>query len=706
MPNEKGVQKRTMERVVNRMLKLRGLVVALFLAMALFCAFITPLVRINYNIVDYLPSEAPSTVGLDLMDEIYDKAVPNTRVMIENVSIPEALEYKARLGAVDGVDDINWLDDQLDVTIPLEIQDQKTVADWYQDGCAVYSLVVNEEKQIAAVGAIREIIGEENAMSGTPVETVDAHLSASSDMVRMMSIILPLVFAILLFTTTSWFEPVLFMLNVGVAILLNMGTNLIFGEICFITNTTGAILQLACSMDYAIFLLERFEEFRREGLAPQEAMTQAVVRSAGSIASSGLTTVMGFAALIAMQFLIGPDMGYVLSKGIAISLVTTLVFMPCLTMFCYRLIDRTSHRSFMPSFRRLARATGRVKGVVTVGVAVLLVPCYLAQQNIHFVYGASEMTGPDSQIVLERNAINDRFGESNSFAVLVPLGNTAKEQALNDEIKALPQVSSVLSYVETVGKSIPESYVPPDQLKLLSSRGYTRLVVSARVPTESGETFRFVETLRDIAQSHYPDQYYLVGVPATIYDMKDTITADSVKVNFISIGAIGLILLLNFQSLSLPVLLLLTIESSIFINIAVPYFTGAHLQYIGYLIISSVQLGATVDYAILFTNRYLELRREQPREEAATETIRSTAASILTSGGILASAGMVLRFCSSNLIIGQLGVLVARGAILSMVLVLVLLPTLLTKLEWLIRCTTRKLTLYSGAAPAPEEVTA
>ena len=623
MPNEKGVQKRTMERVVNRMLKLRGLVVALFLAMALFCAFITPLVRINYNIVDYLPSEAPSTVGLDLMNEIYDKAVPNTRVMIENVSIPEALEYKARLGAVDGVDDINWLDDQLDVTIPLEIQDQKTVADWYQDGCAVYSLVVNEEKQIAAVGAIREIIGEENAMSGTPVETVDAHLSASSDMVRMMSIILPLVFAILLFTTTSWFEPVLFMLNVGVAILINMGTNLIFGEICFITNTTGAILQLACSMDYAIFLLERFEEFRREGLAPQEAMTQAVVRSAGSIASSGLTTVMGFAALIAMQFLIGPDMGYVLSKGIAISLVTTLVFMPCLTMFCYRLIDRTSHRSFMPSFRRLARATGRVKGVVTVGVAVLLVPCYLAQQNIHFVYGASEMTGPDSQIVLERNAINDRFGESNSFAVLVPLGNTAKEQALNDEIKALPQVSSVLSYVETVGKSIPESYVPPDQLKLLSSRGYTRLVVSARVPTESGETFRFVETLRDIAQSHYPDQYYLVGVPATIYDMKDTITADSVKVNFISIGAIGLILLLNFQSLSLPVLLLLTIESSIFINIAVPYFTGAHLQYIGYLIISSVQLGATVDYAILFTNRYLELRREQPREEAATVMSRS-----------------------------------------------------------------------------------
>ena len=693
-----------MERIVTRMLRLRGLVVFLFLALALFCGFITPLVQINYDIADYLPPEAPSTVGLDLMDEIYDKAVPNTRVMVENVTIPEALEYKARLEAVDGVEDVNWLDDQLDLTVPLEIQDQKTVADWYRDGCAVYSLVVDTEKQIAAIGAIREIIGEENAMSGTPVETVDAHLSASSDMVRMMSIILPLVFAILLFTTTSWFEPVLFMLNVGVAILINMGTNLIFGEICFITNTTGAILQLACSMDYAIFLLERFEEFRQEGLEPEAAMAQAVTRSAGSIASSGLTTVMGFAALIAMQFLIGPDMGYVLSKGIAISLVTTLVFMPCLTMFCYRLIDRTSHRSFMPSFRGLAKATGKVKGFVTIGVAVLLIPCYLAQQNIHFVYGASEMTGPDSQIVRERDAINDRFGESNSFAILVPVGSTAKEQALNDDIKALPQVSSVLSYVETVGRSIPDAYVPPDQLKLLTSGGYTRLVVSARIPSESAGTFRFVEELRAIAESHYPGQYYMVGIPATIYDMKDTITADSVKVNLISIGAIGLILLINFRSVTLPVLLLLTIESSIFINIAVPYFTGTHLQYIGYLIISSVQLGATVDYAILFTNRYLELRREKPKEEAATETIRTTAASILTSGGILASAGVVLRFCSSNLIIGQLGVLVARGAILSIVMVLVLLPTLLTKLEWLVKRTSRKLALYDETAP--KEVTA
>lgn len=682
------------EKAVKWMIKLRWLVVPLFLAAAVVCGVMATQVRINYNIVDYLPSEAPSTVGLELMDEIYDKAVPNVRVMVKDVTIPEALVYKARLEAVDGVEDVNWLDDQAELTVPLEMQDQKTVEDWYKNGNALYSLVVGEQNQIETVAAIREIIGEENAMSGSPVDTVDAHLSTAADMATMMGIIVPIILAILLFTTTAWFEPVLFMLNVGVAIIINMGTNLIFGEICFITNTTGAILQLACSMDYAIFLLERFEESRGEGMVPEDAMTAAVCRSTSSIASSGLTTVMGFAALIAMQFLIGPDMGYVLSKGIAISLLTTLVFMPCVTMFCYPLIDKTGHRSFVPSFRVLAKVNTRIGGFVAVGVAVLLVPCYLAQQNIHFIYGASEMTGPDSTIVLERNAINDEFGESNSFAILVPVGSTAKEQGLNDAIKALPEVSSVLSYVETVGRSIPEAYVPTDSLKLLTSNGYTRLVVSARIPSESEETFRFVETLRGLAQSYYGDEYYMVGVPATIYDMKDTITADSVKVNAISIGAIGLILLVNFQSLSLPILLLLTIESSIFINIAVPYFAGQHLQYIGYLIISSVQLGATVDYAILFTNRYLELRKDRPKKEAVAETIRSTAASILTSGGILACAGAVLRFGSSNLIIGQLGVLVGRGAVLSVLLVLALLPTLLTWLEPLVKVTTRKLEFF------------
>lgn len=694
MTTVQGVER--LERIIKTALRLRGLVLALFLIAALLCAAMSTMVGTNYDMTSYLPEEAPSTIALDRMDEAYDQAVPNLRVMVPGVSIPEALAYKEKLAAVKGVEEITWLDDQLNIKVPLEMQDSQTVADWYAGGNALFSLVVSDAYQREALGEIESIIGEEGAMSGNPVDTVNAQNSTGSEVQRMMGIIIPLMFVILLFTTNSWFEPVLFMLSIGLAIVLNKGTDLIFGEISFITGTTGAILQLACSMDYAIFLLDRFEEIRAEGKPPLDAMAEAVVKSASSVLSSGLTTVMGFAALIAMRFKIGPDMGLVLSKGIALSLLVTLVFLPCATMCCYKLIDKTRHRSFMPSFQGLGRVANKIKGVVAICVIILLVPCYLAQQRIDFQYGMSGMAAPGSKVAADRDTINSLFGESASFALLVPKGDSADEQALNDALKAMPEVSSVLSYVESVGRPIPEGYVPESQLSLLNSDTYTRLVITARIPPESEQTFRFVERLRETAQQYYPGTYLLAGECATVYDMKDTITADSVKVNLISIGAIALILLFTFRSLSLPFILLLTIESSIFINLAVPYFTGQSLNYIGFLIISSVQLGATVDYAILFTNRYIENRATLYKQEAAFKTISDTAGSIFTSGGILTSAGLVLGLVSTNQVISQLGILIARGAVLSMLLVMVLLPALLTRLEWLVRKTTRKLPLKEG----------
>lgn len=704
-----------MERMIKTALRYRGVVLALFLIAAVLCGAMSTMVGTNYDMTSYLPEEAPSTIALDTMDASYDKAVPNLRVLVPDVTIPQALQYKERLAAVQGVEDVNWLDDQLNIKVPLEVQDQKTVADWYVDGNALFSLVVNDQYQRQALGEIAEIIGEEGAMSGNPVDTVNAQNSTGSEVQRMMGIIIPLMFLILLLTTNSWFEPVLFMLSIGLAILLNKGTDLMFGEISFITGTTGAILQLACSMDYAIFLLDRFEEIRAEGTPPLDAMAQAVIKSAPSVLSSGLTTVMGFAALIAMRFKIGPDMGMVLSKGILLSLVVTLAFLPCATMCCYKLIDKTRHRSLMPSFKGMGLVVNKIKGTVAICVIILLVPCYLAQHHIDFQYGMSGMAAPGSKVATDRDRINDLFGESASFALMVPKGDSADEQALNDAIKAMPEVSSVLSYVESVGRPIPEAYVPPSLLGQLNSEEYTRMVVMARIPPEGEKTFRFVEKLRSTAQQYYPDTYLLAGECATVYDMKDTITADSIKINFISIGAIALILLLTLHSASLPVILLVTIESSIFINVAVPYFTGSSLNYIGYLIISSVQLGATVDYAILFTNRYLENRRSLYKQEAAFKTIADTAGSIFTSGGILTTGGLVLGLVSTNQVISQLGILVARGAILSMLLVMVLLPALLTRLEWLVRKSTRKMefkmkprkaaanALPAGANPNTEE---
>ncbi len=689
-----------MEWMVKKLLQCRFLILALFIIGVVLSVGMTAMVQVNYDLTDYLPDGAASTVALNTMDAQYTKGVPNVRVMIPEVSIPQALLYKEKLKAIDGVEDVNWLDDQVDIKLPLEMLSQEVVKDWYAQGDALYSLVVDEGKQQRVLAEIRELIGDEGAMSGNPVDTVSAQNSTSAEIAHMMGIIIPMMFAILLFTTTSWFEPVLFMVGIGVSILLNMGSNLIFGEISFITQTTGSILQLACSMDYSVFLLDRFEELKAEGKPPMDAMAQAIVKSTSSILSSGLTTAVGFAALCVMRFKIGPDMGYVLAKAIGFSLLGTLVFLPCLTMCCYKLIDRTRHRSFMPQFHLFSKAALKARWGMLVCVLVVLPVAYLGQKQISFLYGMSGMSAPGSQVVIDRERINEQFGESTMFAMLVPQGELANEQALNDALKELPEVKNVLSYVENVGRSVPVEYLSREILEQLNSEEYTRLVITAQVPNESAQTFALVEKLRALGERYYGERYHLAGECANVYDMKQTILADTVKVNLLSIGAIGLILLVNFRSLLLPILLLLTIESSVFINLAVPYFRDVTLNYIGYLIISSVQLGATVDYAILLTNRYLENRAELHKKQAIQKTISDCAGSIMTSGFILAFAGFVLGFISTNGVISQLGILLARGALLSMLLVLIFLPALLTSLEPLVCVTTLKLNLK----PKPDKV--
>lgn len=678
-----------MQKVFYKMLNHRKLVIILFCVLAAVSMILSTQVKVNYNIVDYLPEQAPSTIAMDKMNEVYEQAIPNIRVMVRDVSVPEALEYKQEIAGVEGVDDIAWLDDQVNIKQPLETLDKDTIKDWYVENNALFQVTIDEEKQKDVLEEIRDIIGEEGAVSGNPVDTVNAQVTSDAEVSKMVGIIIPLIFVILFLTTSSWLEPFLFMTVIGIAIALNLGTNLILGEISFITKTTGMILQLACSMDYAIFLLDSFQEERKRYENPQKAMSVALKKSLKSILSSGLTTIVGFAALCVMQLQIGPDMGIVLAKGIVLSLLATLIFMPCLTLMCYKWIDKTRHRSIMPTFQKFGKRASKIKGLIAAIVFIIIVPCFLGQSKISFNYGVSGMVSPDSKVAEDKNAINDIFGESTIFAIMVPNDKVAVQQEFNDELKNLPEVSQVLSYVETVGKTIPDNFLPKSDVSLLTTADFTRFVVTARLPSESEKTFEFAQKLRDVSETYFEEEYYLAGESANVYDMKLTITDDSVKVNLIAIGAIAVILLIMLKSFSLPIFLLLTIESSVYINIAVPYFTGQTLNYIGYLIITSIQLGATVDYAILFTNRYLDNRKLFHKKTAIPRTISETAGSIFTSGAILTTAGLVLGIVSSNVVISQLGVLIARGAILSVVLVLVFLPALLSIFDKFIGKTTK-----------------
>ena len=665
------------------------LIIAVFLILFAVCAVCRQFVAVNYDMNDYLPPESASTVALDRMEQEYDGGIPNARVMVRGESVPQALEYKEKLLAVDGVTDVTWLDDVASVTVPLETLDADTVESYYKDGNALFSVTIDEDKRIDAVSAIREIIGEDNAMTGSAVSTAVATTSTVSEISTIAVIAVAFVLLVLILTTTSFAEPFLVLAGLGVAVIINAGSNLMFGEISFVTNAAGNILQLAVSLDYSVFLLHRFAECRQTTADPKEAMVQALTMSTTSILSSGLTTVIGFLALCLMQFQIGPDLGLALAKGVALSLITVFTFMPALILRAYRLIDKTQHRSLMPSFKGFGKFVSHVMMPMVIVFAILIAPCYLASNANRFYYGASHIFGSATQLGADTEKIEDTFGKQDTYVLMVPKDSTATQAELSEALHKIPQVKSILSYVDTVGETIPEQYLDSGTLAKLNSEHYTRMVLTLDAAYEGEGTFSLVETVRDTAEAYYPGTWYLAGEGVSTYDLMDTVTADMVKVNLVAIGAVFLVLLLTMKSLIVPVILVLSIETAIWINLSIPYFTDQVIFYIAYLIISSIQLGATVDYAILFTDRYKEMRQTYAKKQAVVQTISAVSVSVLTSASVLTVVGFLLGIFSTHGLLSQLGYFLGKGTLCSLAIVLFVLPGLLYLFDRLIVKTKR-----------------
>lgn len=661
------------EWIVNH----RKSVIIIFAVAFVICAFCQRMVKVDYDMNDYLPKDSASTVALDIMDEEFDGGVPNARVMISDVTIPEALEYKEKLKAVDGVTDVTWLDDAASVDVPLETLDTDTVESYYKDNDALFSVTIEEEKTTQAVSDIRELIGDDNAMTGSAVSTAVATESTVSEISKIAVIAVIFVIIVLILTTDSWFEPVVVMVGLGVAIIINSGSNLMFGTISFVTNAAGTILQLAVSMDYSVFLIHRFTECRKENDDVKEAMVDALTMSTSSILSSGLTTVIGFLALCLMQFGIGPDLGRALAKGIAISLVTVFTFMPCLILSTYKWLDKLQHRPFVPSFDGFGRVVLKIMMPMVVVFVIAIVPSYLASNANSFYYGASKIFNEKTQTGADTVRIEEIFGKSDTYVLMVPKDDKSTQKELSDRLHDISQVKSIISYVDTVGMEIPESYLDEATYSKLCSDKYMRMVITVDAEYEGSETFKLVEDIRNVAQEYYPDNWYLAGQGVSTYDLMDTITSDMTKVNLVAIGAVFVVLLLTLRSVVLPVLLVLGIETAIWINLSIPYFTDQTIFYIAYLIISSIQLGATVDYAILMTERYKECRQTLNKKDSIRSTISAVSVSILTSGSVLTVVGFLLGIISTHGLLSQLGFFLGKGTLCSLVIVFFALPGLL-----------------------------
>ncbi|WP_343288034.1 efflux RND transporter permease subunit [Turicibacter bilis] len=655
----------------------RKTMVMIFTMVFVVCLLLGNLVKVNYDINDYLPESSPSTVSLELMQEEFDGGIPNARIMISDVTIPEALEYKEKLEAVDGVTAVTWLDDVVSIFVPLSTLDTDTLETYYKDNNALFTVTIEEDRRIEAVSSIRELIGEDNAMTGSAVSTAISTTETVLEINKISIFTVLFVLVVLVMTTNSWMEPLIVLIGLGLAIVINNGTNLIFGEISFVTNAAGSILQLAVSLDYSVFLLHRFEECRQENPDVKAAMTEALCKSTSSILSSGLTTVIGFLALVLMQFRLGPDLGLALAKGVAISLITVFVFMPSFILLTYKWLDKTRHKELLPKFDLFGKIVKKVTIPMVCIFVILIIPAYLASNANDYYYGSSNIFGSETQLGSDTALIESVFGKSDTYVLMVPVGDTATETELSQELNSLPQVTSIISYVDLAGAEIPLEYLDENTLSQLISKNYSRMVLSVDVPYEGEDAFSLVEQVRDIAQKYYSDTYYLAGEGVSTYDLMETVTNDMVKVNLMAIAAVFIVLLLSLRSISLPIVLVLSIETAIWINLSIPYFMDTTIFYIAYLIISSIQLGATVDYAILMTDQYKENREMMNKKAAVIQTISDVTVSILTSGSVLTVVGLLLGYITTNQLLGQLGIFIGRGAILSLIIVLFVLPGLL-----------------------------
>ncbi len=678
-----------MNRLSDAVIKHRKFVLILFLTLAVISVPLFMMVTINYDLVDYLPDDAQSTTGIEIMMDEFGGELPNARILLNNVTINEALDAMDRISAVDGVADVSWLDDVVGrgtlKTTPIEFLDSSIVENYYKDGCALISVTVESGKEKTTVKALLELIGEDNAMTGDAVNTAGTQDMSVVEVLRATAILIPVIILILILTTTSWLEPILFLSAIGVAVLINMGTNIFLGEISFITQTVSPILQLAVSLDYAIFLLHSFYDYRKEHDA-ETAMKLAMKQAVTSISASAATTVFGFFALIFMRFGIGADLGLNLVKGVLISFISVMIFLPALALMSYKWIDKMQHKKLIPDLKNSGKWLMKISTPFLIAAVLIAVPCYLAQSKIEFMYGMDEVAKAP-RVERDSQMINEKFGNDNVLVLLVPKGDAGTELELCDDLKTVPHVKTVVSYVTSVGSAIPPQYLDQQITDQFYSQNYSRIILYTDMPTEGEESFATVRTVLDTAD-HYYDTFYTTGQSATLYDMKSVVSVDTRVVNLIAIISIFLVLLITYKSISVPFLLVFTIESAIWLNLSFAYFSDMSFSFIGYLIISTVQLGSTVDYAILLSDRYLGNRKELPKKEAMKKAIGDNILAILTSGTILATAGFTLALTSSNKIISELGTLLGRGTLLSMLMVACVLPSLLVLFDGIIKKTT------------------
>jgi len=671
------------------------LIEKIFAVLFVIAAICFPFVNINYDLSKYLPADMPSKQGISLMEKEF--GYPGiARVMLSDVSIYEAKAYKDRIKNIKGVDLVLWADSKTDIYQADKFIPYRDIEDYYKDGYAVMDVVFtggeSDQSTRDAIQEMKNMLGEKGAFSGPAVQNKFLSEVIPQEMIYILILGVMVIFGILILTTNSWFEPVIFLIVILISIVINMGSNLIFGNISSMTLSVAAVLQLAIAMDYTIILLDNFNRERKNQLPVTEALSNAIRSSVTPVSSAGAAAFVGFIVLVLMRFSIGRDIGLVLAKGIVISLITIMLLTPAFILRWYKLIERTEHKPLVPAFAPIARKIYRFRFVFLILLLITSVPAYIGKDMTDFTFGNDAMGLSKGTIVFnDERKTNAVFGRNNIVMIIMPNTSMVTERLLSDELENRLYVKYVTSLANSLPEGIPESFIPDSVKGSLHTEKYARMLVSLKTASESDLACNSINEISQIVKKHYPEDSYIIGATPSTMDIKDVIVDDWTKIDLISMLGVALAIMIAFRSLALPLVLMIPIQMAIFVNMTFPYLAGKQIMFMGYVIVSCLQLGATIDYSIVMTYHYLEWRKKTDKVTASINAATDSMLPILTSGLILAVAGFGVSFVSSVQAIKDLGTLIGRGALLSVFMVITLLPNLFIWSDQLINFKGKKL---------------
>lgn len=737
MKNENNIMLKIATVIVDK----RNIIYALFAIFLAYCIICVPKVKVNNDITSYLGADTETRIGLDIMDKEFI-TYGTAKVMVSNITYENAEHLRDKIEDIPDVKSVDFDDN----------------SDSYKDSAALFSVAFEDDgksdESAAAMQSIRNTLGGYDTYISTTVG-VDDSAELQKQMSLILAIALVIIILVLLFTSQTYAEVIVMLIVFGVAALMNMGTNYWFGQISYITNSIAIVLQLALAIDYAIIMIHRFAE-ERETHNARKAIIIALSKAIIEISSSSLTTISGLIALTFMQLRIGLDMGVVLAKGIICSLVTVFLLMPGLLLQFAPLLDKTKHRSFVPTISVWGKFVVKTRYIFPfLFIAVSGIGFFLSS-NCPYAYDVSSVSaGTETEQSIAENKINDTFGINNTMAVIVPKGDYESEGRILRELEKLDRITNALGLanveVEEDGFTITEKVKPRElaeyldmdyELICLLYRAYgvknddytpifgdidnfgvalidmvdfikeenengvidledkqedfndlydqlqdakaqllgnehSRLVFEYEGSVEGEESYAFLEEVRQIAKKYYDDPV-IVSNTTSSFDLYNSFKTDNLKISFITIIFVFLVLLFTFRSVGIPVLLVLTIQGSIWINFSIPTITQSPIYFLGYLVVSSIQMGATIDYAIVMTNRYSANKLVTPNhKKAVIDAVNQAFPTILTSGSILTVAGFLVGKISTDSVISGLGISLGRGTLISIILVMLVLPQIL-----------------------------